>query len=85
MVLTKKTECIHIMLQTLMVEEKVFTRQHGLNRKTLSIMLNTNEKYLHDMINEFSPPVISRNEAISTTATNEIAASEIPPRTDIYQ
>ena len=35
-----------------MDEEKIFT-QHGLNRKTLSIMLNTNEKYMHDMIKEF--------------------------------
>jgi AraC-type DNA-binding domain-containing proteins len=51
MVLTKRTECIHLMLQKLMIEEKVFTR-HGLNRKTLSIMLNTNEKYLHDLIKE---------------------------------
>ena len=32
-----------------MDEEKIFT-QHGLNRKTLSVMLNTNEKYLHDLI-----------------------------------
>ena len=28
-------------------------------------------------------PIIARNEAISTTATNEIAASEIPPRNDV--
>ena len=39
------------MLRKLMVEEKIFT-QHGLNRKTISIMLNTNEKYLHDLIKE---------------------------------
>ena len=52
MVLAKRTECILLMLRKLMDEEKIFT-QHGLNRKTLSIMLNTNEKYMHDMIKEF--------------------------------
>ena len=48
---TKRKECMHTMLRKLMDEEMVFT-QHGLNRKTLSIMLNTNEKYLHDLIKE---------------------------------
>jgi len=39
------------MLRKLMDEEKVFT-QRGLNRKTLSVMLDTNEKYLHELIKE---------------------------------
>ena len=48
---TKRKECLHIMLRKMMDEEKVFT-QRGLNRKTLSVMLDTNEKYLHDLIKE---------------------------------
>ena len=49
--LTRRKECLRIMLRKIMDEEKIFT-QHGLNRKILSIMLNTNEKYLYDLIKE---------------------------------
>ena len=49
----ERKEDMYAMLRKLMDEEKVYTL-HGLDRKQLADMLGTNEKYLHDLIKEFT-------------------------------
>ena len=49
----KREEDLYAALQKLLSKEKVYTQQ-GLNRKKLANMLGTNEKYLHNLIKEFT-------------------------------
>jgi Transcriptional regulator containing an amidase domain and an AraC-type DNA-binding HTH domain len=49
----QRKEDFYARLQKLMNEKKVYTL-HKLNRKELADMLDTNEKYLHDLIKEYT-------------------------------
>ena len=53
MIFIQRKEEFYARLQKLMDEKRVYTL-HKLNRKGLADMLNTNEKYLHDLIKEYT-------------------------------